>query len=67
MRLIINTHVGPKANPWCLLHGDGKGNLSDGINGLYNAWHYWNHYTSLKKRVAFQNGKLLAFSANDSV
>lgn len=67
MRLIINTHVGPKANPWCLLHGDGKGNLSDGTNGLYNAWHYWNHYTSLKKRVAFQNGKLLAFSANDSV
>ena len=65
MREIINTHAGVKANPWCLLHGDGNGNLSDGTIG-YNAWSYWNHYIALKKRVAFQNGKLLAFSANDT-
>ncbi len=62
MREIINTHWGEDANPWCLLQGDGKGNLSDGTNG-YNARHYWEHYSSLPKRVAFLNGKLLAFSA----
>ena len=65
MRQIINTHWGEDANPWCLLHGDGKGNLSDGLNGSYDAWHYWKHYSALPKRVAFKDGKLLAFMATD--
>ena len=65
MRQIINTHWGEDANPWCLLHGDGKGNLSDGTNGSYNAWFYWERYNALPKRVAFKNGKLLAFMATD--
>ncbi|MCQ2299977.1 MAG: hypothetical protein MJZ81_07640 [Bacteroidales bacterium] len=65
MRQIINTHWGEDANPWCLLHGDGKGNLSDGANGEYDAWYYWNHYNALPKRVAFKDGKLLAFMATD--
>lgn len=65
MRKIINTHWGKDANPWCLLQGDGDGNLSDGSNGGYNAWHYWQHYNALPKRVAFQDGKLLAFMATD--
>ena len=67
MREIVNTHWGKNANPWCLLHGDGEGNLSDGSDGGYNAWEYWNHYNALPKRVAFRNGKLLAFMATDEI
>ncbi len=59
MRRIINTHFGKDASPWCLLQGDGDGNLTD------DAWHYWNHYDALPKRVAFKNGKLVAFMATD--
>lgn len=59
MREIINTHWGEDANPWCLLQGDGKGNLRA------DAWDYWNHYNGVSKRVAFKEGKLLAFCAND--
>lgn len=66
MREIVNTHWGKNANPWCLLHGDGEGNLSDGSDGGYNAWEYWNHYNALPKRVAFRNGKLLAFMATET-
>ena len=59
MRRIINTHFGKDASPWCLLQGDGNGNLTD------DAWHYWNHYNALPKRVAFKDGKLVAFMATD--
>lgn len=59
MRRIINTHWGEDANPWCLLQGDGTGKLSP------DAWKYWNHYDGVPKRVAFKDGKLLAFCAND--
>lgn len=59
MRKIINTHWGEDANPWCLLQGDGTGKLSP------DAWKYWNHYDGVPKRVAFKDGKLLAFCAND--
>ena len=59
MREIINTHWGEDANPWCLLQGDGKGNLSS------DAWEYWNHYNGVPKRVAFKDGRLLSFCAND--
>ena len=60
MRRIVNTHFGKDASPWCLLQGEGDtGELSD------QAWHYWQHYNSLPKKVAFLNGKLLAFMATD--
>lgn len=60
MRQIINTHFGKDASPWCLLQGDGEGNLTE------ESANYWEHYNGYPKQVAFQNGKLLAFSANDS-
>ncbi len=63
MRKVIDTHWGKDANPWCLLHGDGEGNLSDGSDGGYDAWYFWNDYNKLPKRVAFKDGKLLAFMA----
>lgn len=58
MRKIINTHFGDEASPWCLLQGDGKGNLTP------ESAEYWEHYSAYPKRVAFKDGKLLAFSAN---
>ena len=57
VREILNTHYGKNFSPWCLLHGDGHGGLSS------QAWDYWNKYNSLPKRVAFQNGKIIAFMA----
>lgn len=60
MRQIINTHFGKDCSPWCLLQGDGKGNLTE------SSEKYWEHYDSYPKQVAFKDGKLLAFSANDS-
>lgn len=59
MRQIINTHFGKDASPWCLLQGDGKGNLTE------ESGRYWQHYNAFDKRVAFKDGKLLAFFAND--
>lgn len=60
MRQIINTHYGKDASPWCLLQGDGEGNLTG------DSQRYWKHYNGYPKQVAFKDGKLLAFSANDS-
>lgn len=60
MRQIINTHYGKEASPWCLLQGDGNGNLTE------QSERYWKHYNAYPKQVAFKDGKLLAFSANDS-
>ncbi len=59
MRKIINTHFGKDCSPWCLLQGDGGGNLTE------RSAYYWRHYDAYPKQVAFRNGKLLAFSANN--
>ena len=59
MRRIINTHFGKDASPWCLLQGDSEGNLTK------QSAQYWQHYNAYPKRVAFKDGKLLAFFAND--
>ena len=53
VRAFVDSHWGVNANPWCL------------ITRNTDAWHYWNHYNYLQKRIAFQNGKLLAFKACD--
>jgi len=36
-------------------------------DGLARAWEYWNHYNALPKRVAFKDGKLLAFMATEGM
>ncbi|WP_240704062.1 toxin-antitoxin system YwqK family antitoxin [Porphyromonas levii] len=59
MRRIVDTHFGEDANPWCLLQGDGDGGVTD------DAWDYWQHYDGCEKKVAFENGKLIAFCANE--
>lgn len=61
MRKILNTHFGKDCSPWCLLQGDGNGNLTD------DSKTYWyDRYNAYTKQVAFQNGKLIAFSANST-
>lgn len=60
MREIVNTHFGKESSPWCLLQGDEKGHLTR------ESKKYWKHYGAYPKQVAFFNGKLVAFSANDS-
>jgi antitoxin component YwqK of YwqJK toxin-antitoxin module len=57
VRKIIDSHFGEDANPWCLA-ARVDGNLDD-------AWFYWsNRYNAYPKKIAFKNGKLVAFSAN---
>ena len=57
MRRVIDTHFGVACNPWCLLAADQKGALTD-----FSA-RYWKYYSGFSKQVAFQNGRLCAFSA----
>ena len=57
MRHIIDTHWGMDSNPWCILQGDGHGNLTP------QSASYWKRYNGFPKRVAFKNGRLTAFSA----
>lgn len=57
VRKVIDLCWGTGANPWCLASRKG------GINVNYN--NYWTKYNSYPKHIAFQNGKLLAFCAND--
>jgi len=54
-RKALDTHFGEDSNPWCLLQRD-----KDGLT--FNAENYWDHYKG-QKRIAFQNGKLVAFHA----
>ena len=53
VRAFVDSHWGVNANPWCL------------ITRNTNAAYYWRHYSYIQKRIAFRNGKLLAFKACD--
>lgn len=59
VREIIDSHWGEAANPWCLASRAGK--------GLDANFQYWKHYSNYDKRIAFKNGKLLAFCAGSSM
>lgn len=61
IRTIIDTHFGVNTNPWCILqtNGDSFGELTN--SSLKN----WLNYSIYPKKIAFQNGTLLAFYAND--
>ena len=60
VRRAIDSNWGYDKNPWCLAARD-----SDAEDELEDAWDYWNNYDAYPKRIAFKNGKLLAFSAGD--
>ena len=42
-------------------------NVAEKTDDLSDAWDYWNHYNALPKRVAFKDGKLLAFMATHAM
>ena len=77
VRSIIDTHWGEDANPWCLAARTENLNFNEDEYedeyeyerepDLTQAWDYWsNTYNAVDKRIAFQNGKLLAFCASDN-
>lgn len=72
MRRIIDTHWGEDANPWCLLARQEERRDSRRRTpvreeeALAKAFFFWRHYSALPKRVAFKDGKLLAFMATSA-
>jgi len=59
VRKIINHYWGKSANPWCLTYTDDNGKLTK------DSWTMWNEKYAGSKYIAFQNGKLIAFSASN--
>ena len=61
MRMLWNGTWGEEREcPWCLLHDDGHGGVSS------RAKSYWfNTYTAYQKRVAFKDGRPIAFFADE--
>ena len=57
-RIVLDTHFGEKSNPWCLLYKDADGSLTRAKE------HWFGTYPGPKK-IAFQNGKLIAFYGGD--
>lgn len=55
VRKIVDTHWGRKANPWCLIARNSAWSMDD-------AWGWWQCYDAVPKRIAFKDGRLLAFS-----
>ena len=58
VRKVVDTHWGPKSNPWCICARDKDGSMDA-------AWNNWEKYSDGPKRIIFQNGRLLAFYANN--
>lgn len=50
---MIDTHFGKEANPWCL--------LARKNNSIAETAEYWYAYYPGDKKIAFINGKLIAF------
>ena len=80
VRKAIDVNWGYDRNPWCIATRKDGFNRNEINNltseqaeklGFYSddalavAWRYWNHYKAYPKRIAFKNGKLLAFSEGD--
>ncbi len=58
IRDIIDTHLGTRTNPWCITSAiDGR--LTD------EARQFWKAYNAHPKRVAFRDGRIIAFFAAD--
>ncbi|MDC3237073.1 ATP-binding protein, partial [Candidatus Poseidoniaceae archaeon] len=59
VRKIVDTHWGPKSNPWCVIARD-----KDGTGTMHDAMENWDTYSDGPKRIVFENGKLIAMYAN---
>jgi len=58
VREVVDTHFGPKSNPWCIISRKEQFGMDD-------AWQNWMVYRDGPKRIIFQDGKLISFYAND--
>ncbi len=58
IRDIIDTHIGTRANPWCITSAI-DGQITD------EARDFWKAYNAHPKRVAFRDGRIIAFFAAD--
>lgn len=56
VRKIVDLQWGKESNPWCI--------IARKFNALEDAWNFWTNYNGYPKHIAFQNRRLLAFSAN---
>ncbi len=57
-RKIVDTHFGEDSNPWCVLSRD--------ENGLTErSWRSWSETYKGPKKIAFKNGRLIAFYAGE--
>lgn len=70
VRRVVDTHWGRDASPWCLITREGEGvnrwnDPSD--DPMKGAFWYWNQYDASDKRIAFRNGRLIAFRASRSI
>lgn len=63
VRKVVDTHWGKKVNPWCLISREDYGEDAD-ITQVGSAATFWDRYSAFPKRIAFKNGKLLAFFAS---
>jgi len=62
VRKAIDAHWGYDANPWCLAK---RVEHLPKENQLDEAWTMWEVYSEYPKRIAFKDGRLLAFSAGN--
>ena len=65
VRKVVDTHFGPKSNPWCIIARKSKDKLLGREDVMDDAWRNWMTYRDGPKRIIFQDGKLIAFYAND--
>lgn len=59
LRKILNSHLGKRTSPWCLLQGDNEGNLTE------DSKRYWRNYSTVQRQVAFKNGKIISFKSSN--
>lgn len=79
VRKIVDMQWREDANPWCLIARDEEYGYQDSETYysedeyvdedqavMKDAWEHWKDYDAIPKQIAFQNGKLIAFCANNS-
>lgn len=62
VRKIVDLQWGEDCNPWCII---ARNKTWDGKNQFDRAWMNWKQHSAYPKRIAFQNGKLIAFCASN--
>lgn len=59
IRKLLNSQLGEKTNPWCLLANDENNNLC-----MSSTYFWYMIYTGVDKLIAFKNNKVISFCAS---